>query len=73
MLNAMESISSGVTRGTSVSALSKPSMRRVGMVADLQMQVGRLGFDGAAQKIVNVDGHSELPMGRPPIGMLKQN
>ena len=61
MLKAIESISSGVMRGTSVSAFSRPSTRSVGMVADLQVQVGGPVFDGAAQKIVNVDGHERIP------------
>ena len=30
---------------------------QTGMVADFQMEVGRLGFNGAAQKIVDAQGH----------------
>ena len=31
------------------------------MIADFQVQVGRPGFDGAAQEIVNIDGHGNVP------------
>ena len=31
------------------------------MVADLQVQVGGLLFDGAAQQIVNIQGHGSFP------------
>ncbi|HVH70665.1 MAG TPA: hypothetical protein VNB49_06090, partial [Candidatus Dormibacteraeota bacterium] len=30
---------------------------QIGMVADLEVQVGRLVFDGSAQQIVNASGH----------------
>ena len=53
MLKAIDSISSGVMRGTSVRALQQAVDAKIGVVADLQVQVGRPGFDGAAQQIVN--------------------
>ena len=57
MLNAMESISSGVTRLTSVCGISDAVYAQVGMVADLQMKVGGLVFDSAAQQIVDTLCH----------------
>ena len=59
MLNAMESISSGVMRGTSVSGAQQAVDAQIGVVADLQVQVGGFGFNGAAQQIVNIEGHRE--------------
>ena len=63
MLKAMDSISSGVMRGTSLEAVEQPVDAKIGVVADLQVQVGGPAVDGAAQKIVNVDGHSNNPVG----------
>ena len=53
MLNAMESISSGVMRGTSVSGRQQAVDAQIGVVADFQVQVGRFVFDGATQQIVD--------------------
>ena len=53
MLNAMFSMSSGLTRRLSVSGIEDAVHAQVGIVADLQMQVGSLLFDRTAQQIVN--------------------
>ena len=34
---------------------------KIGVIADLEVQVGRPLFDGAAQQIVNADGHGVKP------------
>ena len=67
MLNAMESISSGVMRGDVGEAAQKAVDAQIGMIADLEMQVGRPGFNGAAQEIVNIYGHRE----HSPVANLK--
>ena len=53
MLNAIESISSGLTRGVLGLRDQDAVDAQVGMVADFQVQVGGLLVDGAVQQIVN--------------------
>ena len=61
MLNAMDSISSGLTRGDVGLRDQDAVDAQIGVVADFQVQVGGLLFDGAAQQIVNIQGHRSFP------------
>jgi hypothetical protein len=59
MLKAMESISSGVTRGTSASG-QQTVHAQIRVIADFQVQVGGFVFHRAAEEIVNAYGHNVL-------------